>query len=328
MVDQARHRYPGQLVTSIFVDDDEPQALVSMAPTMQPDDKGQHSLQFDSRTGLLLKDDPPFDQQPKTFMDIMLSLHTDLFAGLPGELFLGLMGALFVISVVSGIVLYGPFMKKLRFGDVRFGRGRRLKWLDLHNLLGIATAVWLLVVGITGVMNELSTPLFGLWQMTDVKALLDKYKGQTAPAQQELSSVQQAYSAVKKELPGMTVVSVVYPGNTFGSPYHYLLWAKGNEPFSSRLFNPTLVNARTGGVEAVVRMPFYLRALEVSRPLHFGDYGGWPLKIIWSVFDLLAIVILVSGIYLWIVRRKFYREYFQQLATTDNAYGTASPGPP
>lgn len=111
----------------------------------------------------------------------------------------------------------------------------------------------------------------------------------------------------------MTVVSVVYPGNAFGSPYHYLLWAKGNEPFSSRLFTPTLVNARTGRIEAVVRMPFYLRALEVSRPLHFGDYGGWPLKVLWVLFDVAAIVVLASGVYLWIVRRKFYRDYFSQL---------------
>ena len=45
-------------------------------------------------------------------------------------------------------------MKKLDFGTVRYNRSRRLKWLDLHNLLGIVIAAWLLVVGITGVMNE------------------------------------------------------------------------------------------------------------------------------------------------------------------------------
>jgi len=315
IVNKARQRYPGQLVTSIFVDNEEPQVVVSMAPTMKPGDQLEHSLQFDSRTARLLKDEPPFDQQPQTFMGVMLSLHTDLFAGLPGELFLGLMGVLFVISVISGIVLYAPFMKKLRFGTVRLARSPRLKWLDLHNLLGIAVAVWLFVVGLTGVMNELATPLFGLWQVTDVQSMLNKYKGLPVPAHNELSSVQAAFTATKKELPGMTVVSVVYPGNQFGSPYHYLLWAKGNEPFSSRMFSPTLVNARSGRLEAVVRMPFYLRALEVSRPLHFGDYGGLPLKILWALFDMIAIVVLASGVYLWVARRKFYRQYFQQIET-------------
>jgi uncharacterized iron-regulated membrane protein len=324
MVREAKQRYPTQLLTSFYIDDEPPQVLVYMAPTMAPDDKLAHSLQFDNRTGKLLRDDPPLDQQPQTFIGLMLSLHIDLFMELPGELFLGFMGLLFVISIISGVVLYGPFMKKLDFGTIRSGRSKRLKWLDLHNILGIATAIWLFVVGLTGVINELSTPLFGLWQITDVKTMLDKYKGNTVPAQQDMSSVQIAYNTAQKALPGMTVVSVVYPGNAFGSPYHYLLWAKGNEPFNSRLFSPVLIDARSGKLEAIVKMPLYLRALEVSRPLHFGDYGGTPLKIIWAVFDIIAIVVLISGVYLWVVRRKFYEDYFKRIETEETAEAATS----
>ena len=60
-------------------------------------------------------------------------------------------------------------------------------------------------------------------------------------------------------------------------------------------------------------MPWYLRALEVSRPLHFGDYGGWPLKIIWALFDLVTIVVLGSGLYLWLSRRASSEEAEQEL---------------
>jgi len=307
MVGAARTRYPREMLTSVFIDDDEPQVLVTLAPTWDPQDPLRHSLQFDSRTGTLLNDEPPFSKKPATFIDIMLDLHRGLFLDLPGELFLGGIGVLFVIAILSGIVLYGPFMKKQDFGTVRHDRSRRLKWLDLHNLLGIVTAAWLLVVGITGIINELSTPLFGLWQVTDVKAMLDKYKGSPLPARQELSSVETAYHTAGQALPGMTVTSVVYPGNPYGSPYHYLLWAKGNHPFTSRLFSPVLVDARTGKLVAVFKMPVYLRALEVSRPLHFGDYGGTPMKILWVIFDLIAIVVLISGLYLWWVRRNLYK---------------------
>ncbi|WP_183574896.1 PepSY-associated TM helix domain-containing protein [Mucilaginibacter sp. X5P1] len=317
MVKVAHGRYPKQLVTFIFVDDDEPQVLVNMSPTWNPVDPLRHSLQFDSRTGKLLNDEPPFSQKPASFIDIMLDLHRGLFLDLPGELFLGLMGVLFVISIISGVVLYGPFMKKLDFGTIRSDKSRRLKWLDLHNLLGIATAVWLLVVGTTGVMNELSTPLFGIWQMTDVKAMLSKYQGKPLVKQNELSSVQAAYNTTQKTLPGMQIMSVVYPGNTFGSPYHYLVWTKGNTPLTSQLFSPVLVDAKSGKLAAVVKMPVYLRALELSRPLHFGNYGGTPLKIIWVLFDLVAIVVLISGVYLWVVRRKFYRNYFERLAEAE-----------
>jgi uncharacterized iron-regulated membrane protein len=101
----------------------------------------------------------------------------------------------------------------------------------------------------------------------------------------------------------MHVVSLFYPGSPFGTPSHYLLWAKGDTPLTSRLFSPVLVDGRTGELTAVVRMPWYLRALEVSRPLHFGDYGGLPLKIIWALLDLVTIIVLGSGLYLWLSRR-------------------------
>ena len=46
-----------------------------------------------------------------------------------------------------------------------------------------------------------------------------------------------------------------------------------------------------------------LQDVQLSRPLHFGDYGGLPLKIIWVLLDLVTIFLLGSGLYLWLTRR-------------------------
>jgi len=306
MVRESQRRYPGQIVTFVFVDDDEPQVRVGMAPSweaFQTQPRSSHFIQFDARTAQVLKESDPPERRRMGFIEFMLGLHTDLFAGLPGELFLGLMGLLFVAATVSGAVLYGPFMKKLDFGTVRGERAPRLRWLDLHNLLGIVTLAWVLVAGTTGVINELSTPLFALWQRTDVQAMLQPWRGKTPPRQDELTSAQAAFDTARRAHPGMRVTSVVFPGSRFGSPHHYLVWAKGETPVTSRLFSPSLVDARTGALTAAVQMPWYLRALELSRPLHFGDYGGMPLKIVWALLDLMAIVILGSGLYLWFARR-------------------------
>jgi uncharacterized iron-regulated membrane protein len=51
-------------------------------------------------------------------------------------------------------------------------------------------------------------------------------------------------------------------------------------------------------------MPLYVSALFISQPLHFGDYGGMPLKIIWALLDLASIAVLGSGLYLWLGRRR------------------------
>ena len=54
-----------------------------------------------------------------------------MYAGLPGKLFLGVMGLLFVVATISGIIVYGPAMRKLSFGEVRRHRSALVKWLDL-----------------------------------------------------------------------------------------------------------------------------------------------------------------------------------------------------
>jgi uncharacterized iron-regulated membrane protein len=40
----------------------------------------------------------------------------------------------------------------------------------------------------------------------------------------------------------------------------------------------------------------------VSQPLHFGDYGGMPMQIIWALLDIATIIVLGSGLYLWLKR--------------------------
>lgn len=302
LVASALTMYPGEVVDYLFFDPDEPQVYVGMAKTPGDGQVSGHAVRMDGRTGEVLLDGPLYTEDKFSFMGIMLALHVDLFAGLPGELFLGFMGLLFCVAIVSGVVLYGPFMKKLEFGTVRAARSTRLKWLDLHNLLGIVTLVWAFVVGFTGVINELSTPLFRLWQSTELVRILEPYKGQTVPTQ--LASAQLAADTAKKAMPGNEVSFISFPGNAFGSPHHYIAWMRGDTPLTSKLNTPVLVDGKTGELTTVAKMPWYLTALELSRPLHFGDYAGLPLKIIWALLDLITIVVLVSGLYLWIARRR------------------------
>lgn len=63
-----------------------------------------------------------------------------------------------------------------------------------------------------------------------------------------------------------------------------------------------LVDAKTAQVTAAPKLPWYLTALLVSQPLHFGDYGGMPMQILWALLDIATIVVLGSGLYLWLKR--------------------------
>jgi uncharacterized iron-regulated membrane protein len=307
LVATARGLFPGEIITSVFVDDDEPHAVVALAPSWEEsraNPRSNHFVMFDSRTGQILKQSDPPGQRKRSLIAVLRRLHIDMFAGLTGALFMGVMGLAFVVSLVSGVVLYGPIMRRLDFGTVRLWRPARIRWLDLHNLLGIVTLAWALTVGLTGIMNELSRPLFALWQQTVVRDLVAPWKAHEPPRQDELVSLQAAFDTAKAALPGMVVLMLVLPGSELGSPHHFLIWAKGESQLTARLFSPVLVDAKTGELTAVVEMPWYLRTLQVSRPLHFGDYGGLPLKVIWLMLDLFTIVVLASGLYLWLSRRR------------------------
>lgn len=297
LIASARQQLPDQHVMFVAVKQAEPVVVVAMSPTAIPVPGQFHRLTVDTRTGAILGEEAPHQD----VMDVILRIHRDMFTGLPGELFLGLMGLIFAASIVSGIVVYWPFMRRLQFGTVR-DRSARLKWLDLHNLLGIVTVSWALAVGVTGTINTLAVPLFDLWRAQTLPALLAPYQGKPLA---EAKSVEAAVAAVRAALPDRLVASVTMPTTArFGSPQHLIVWTKGRTPFTARMFTPVLVDAQDSTKMVAPGLAWYLRALQVSRPLHFGDYGGLPLKIIWALLDVITIIVLCSGLYLWVAKRR------------------------
>jgi len=271
---------------------------LTMTETYDAPPEDDRLIVLDSRTADIL-DEPPPDSG---FMYIMFKLHVDLFAGLPGMLFLGFMGLLFVVAIVSGVVLYSPFMRKLDFGTVRTQRSTRLQWLDLHNLLGVVTLVWALVVGLTGSINTLSQVVIGIWQQGQLAEMVAPYKDLDPPT--DLGSVQRAMDTASAAVPDMDISFLAWPGTLFSSPHHYSVFMRGTTPLTSRLLQPALIDAVSGELTDTRTMPWYVQTLLLSQPLHFGDYGGLPLKVLWLVLDLITIVVLGSGLYLWIGRHQ------------------------
>lgn len=314
MVDSALALHPSKVVRYMYWDEAEHPGLMGITLTSSvdapPDDFLPLSL--DARTAEVLK-----QHESGGFMDIMLRLHTDMYAGLPGMLFLGFMGLLLAASIVSGVVIYKPFMRKLDFGAVRQQKSASVKWLDLHNLLGIVTVVWLLVVGLTGTINTLSTIMLGIWKNDQLADMTAPYRNASPPGSN--GSVQAAFETALKTAPGMEVSFVAFPGSPYSSPHHYVFFMKGNTPVTSHLLRPVLVDAKTSTLTATRELPWYMKALLLSQPLHFGNYGGLPLKTIWALLDILGIIILGSGLYLWLKKYARRQDVQELLIQADGA---------
>lgn len=282
----------------IFIDkDDDRKVSIVLNSAAGADVALGQTVMLDGRTGNVLAPPKPDDG----FMHIMFQLHVDLFAGLPGTLFLGAMGLLFLLAIVSGVVIYAPFMRKLKFAEVRTHRTKQIRWLDWHNLLGIVTLAWASVVGFTGVINTIGSPMFTMWQNTQMAEMIAPF--QTSQPLTKTGSLELALQNAKQQLPNMSPFVIVMPGNEFAGTQHFNIFMRGNTPVTSRLYQPIFLNASSSEFAVSQPMPWYMQGLFISEPLHFGNYGGMPLKIVWLILDLMVIGMLVSGLYLWWKKR-------------------------
>lgn len=302
LVAASRERFPGFAMKYVSWDQEEPGlGYVSMAPAPDSPPADFHYLTVNTRTAEILGEHNPDNLD---FMDIMFRLHVDLFAGLPGKLFLGFMGLLFVVAIVTGVAVYGPLMRKLDFGTVRKQRSRRVKWLDLHNLLGIVTLTWALAVGMTGVINTTADLIILYWQRDQLAEMVRPYLDKPPVAEAQYASLDAALAVARQAAPGMAPRFVAYPGTPYSSPHHYAVYMHGDTPLTARLLKPVLVDVQTAAFTDSRDMPWYATTLLLSQPLHFGDYGGLPLKLIWALLDIITIIVLGSGLYLWLSRRR------------------------
>ena len=297
MLAEALAERPGEVPLFMAFSQDSPLLTVTTGPAPDAGGARMSLLFFDRATGRSLGPAPT-----NAVMDFLLQLHTDMFLGLPGMLLLGAMGLSFLVALVSGAVLYAPFMRRLRFGTLRETRSERVARLDRHNLLGIVTLAWAVVVGATGAINAFADPLTDSWRDGEVAAMTAAYAGQPALPPARYGSLDRAMAAARSALPGRSPQFIAFPGGAWSSGHHYAIFFQGDRPLTQNLLTPALVDAETGELTDARTMPALNQALMMSKPLHFGDYGGLPLKIIWALLTLATIWVLWTGVMLWLRR--------------------------
>jgi uncharacterized iron-regulated membrane protein len=307
---------PGEFVQFLVWDREDPNLIVlSMAEAPEAAPDNNKNVRIAARSAEAL------GANGAALTEFLLKLHTEMFAGMGGKLFLGLMGLLFVVAIVSGVVLYGPFMRKLSFGTVRQGKSTRLRWLDLHNLIGIVTLSWALVVGTTGVINTWADLLVKVWQYTELTDMVGPYKSK--PLVTKTVPLDDVVATARATLPAMTPYFIAMPGSLLTSTSHFAVFMRGETPLTARLLKPVLIDAETGKLTDTRELPWYIWGLQMSQPLHFGDYGGMPLKLLWAVLDVLTIAVLGSGLYLWLSRGRSKIEQRIDAAETADAAAVA-----
>lgn len=241
-----------------------------------------------------------FSSQKPDWFDWVLRLHRELLLGSKGKIYIGLIGILYSFTLLSGFLIYGPFHKKLGFGEIRRHSSRTLS-SDLHKYLGIVCLSWGLIIGISGAFLGLSSTLIKLFQYQELQYLVQKYP--TVP-QEPWASLDKIMEEAQKAIPHGVFEFLAFPNTQFSPPGHFLVLFHGNTSFTEKLVDLVVVDSVTGEVTDVRPLPWYLKFTLLSEPLHFGNYGGLALKVVWSILNLASLALPVLGILMWRRKRK------------------------
>ncbi|WP_241657401.1 PepSY-associated TM helix domain-containing protein [Aurantiacibacter suaedae] len=234
-------------------------------------------------------------------------LHVALHLPGPwGRYLVGLLGVCMFSLVLSGILAH-PSIVRDAF-KLRIDRNRRIAWTDMHNRLSVWGLPFHLVLTFTGGFLGLAGLIVGAVAMV-------AYDGDQERA---LASIQGLQPVEGRTLDGFPpIAKMVTEARERGKPIDFVLV---NQPANAggvtqiRLSDDATLDGRRalmfrnagefvesyGGEGA----PGGIRALAMVSPLHFGTFGGYPVKAFYLVMALALTWVTSSGMKIWFARRE------------------------
>ncbi|MEQ9363612.1 MAG: PepSY-associated TM helix domain-containing protein, partial [Leptospirales bacterium] len=290
-----------------------------------PDDAGESPREFehinvyiDPASGMYAR----AEDRPDPLRWIF-DLHATFFAGSIGKTLLGFVGLALLVSSVTGLIIYWPFSKgqSLRApatlirrppaGEAR-GARRRLLFADWHKLVGILSLAFQILMAVTGLLLTFGTLVIQIYTYVVISEL-DQSAPTTRTAPGPASETQATEITTGVDVPGARpnpaawvdldrvyaaareihgderyIKTILFPGEVQG-PRHFGVLAYGTGVFGRYIPQLSMLRAARGqeaGADMIIELPWYIKLIAAAAPLHFGNFGGLPLKIAYCLFGL------------------------------------------
>lgn len=228
------------------------------------------------------------------FTGALLFLHFTLLSGRNGSIVILVMAFVMLIAIATGRYVYRKHVwKVLLFRDKIEWKVRRRRWRNLHRIVGVWSMVFNVLLIITGILIQ--------WSVVGARV------GKKAPsvALEQPVDFDALAAKARAAIPGFDL-TMIRPPRTAGLPVVFL----GNAG-EAKLFGElsTTVSLSPESGEVVKKNIFSEAPLSAKwnaavKPLHFGNYGGIPIKILYSLLGLAPGALAVSGMLIW-YRRKW-----------------------
>lgn len=241
----------------------------------------------------------------KFLAELHISLHLPRTWGL---LLVGLVGVTLLSSLISGLLSH-PRIFKDAF-SLRWGGSRHLQEADLHNRLAVWGLPFHIAVSLTGALIGLSTLIVGVLALAAYDGNSEKaFSAILGPLPREdetpapLPDIASMIRQIRTASPQAEFVSVnIQHIATAGQMVHLGMKTPGHLAMSNTYyFDGAAQPLGDGGLETGGIGQQILGALQ---PLHFGWFGGLPVKLSYGVFGIALSIVAYNGVVIWLVRRR------------------------
>jgi uncharacterized iron-regulated membrane protein len=227
---------------------------------------------------------------------------------LVGMTIVGGLGALMIALAISGVVALPRIFRDAFRLRARQSGGIALA--DWHNRLSVWTLPFTLAIAITGAVIGLATttayPMAQGEYGGDIEAVYAPIFGEEQPADPTPAPIPNVAAAIEHmaaEYPGVeTSFAIVHDPGTAGQHVQMIGTHHQRLIFGEYYhFKPDGTFESTGGL---ADGEIGQQAAASVYSLHFGDYGGLPVKIAYIVFGLGLTVVSATGVYIWLGKRR------------------------
>ena len=204
-------------------------------------------------------------------------------------------------SLGTGLVVYRKFWRGLLRPSVRTNRGLRVLLGDWHRLAGAWSLVFGLLIGLSGVWFLVNGVLDhrGVALFPPEPSVTTQSPGAGTSGVDLLPAI---VSNAQRTFPDMRITAILFPEDADGA-----ITVLGRRGWSllRDSANRVYLDPGTGNVVGALgeeQLPPFALMQVLMRPLHFGDFGGLVVKLLWFFFGCVMSTLLLSGLMTWSLR--------------------------
>lgn len=261
------------------------------------------------------------EAQPSQLVELIDILHRVVglpFDNDPNRWVMGVIASLYALALISGVIVLLPSLIK-DFFALRVGKNLKRMWLDAHNIVGIVSLPFHIVMAITAVVFAYHDGFYELQNRFMHQGRLASAFGGPRPAPStprtaaDLVSPVDLLARAHEISPSFEPTGLQYAGLNGPRPI-VRVWgndpaalsprAMGGfvalDPYSGKVLSADFLPGRQDTANLTIASFF---------ALHFATFGGTPVKWMYFLLGLAGAWLFYSGNLLWIeTRRKSQRK--------------------